>query len=414
MSKPSGASRHSAFFVQPDSFLISSAAPTLNGARDSRGPQLAADAGSAVLTSGALATACAGLFIAGVLSAGHILDLPIPCGGSQGCDTVAAHPASKIAGVPIAFLGVLAYLAQIAVVGRASLSRRSQWLFAVTAGLGAAASAGLLLYAQLVIRATCLWCVASAVAMFLQFGFGLVWLRCRRVQSGPRWWAGWGLGLLTALMIGVQVGRMERQASAPPVGTEALTQLGPGVLDDPLKAVGPASAVVTVVVFADLLCPACRDIMPSLLQYQQANPAYVRIVYRHRPLWNIRGHESSKAAAALSEIAAEAGKFWAFAHAVHVVKPVTRNDYVGILQALQLDVGTSEARLNDPADPAIIRVQRDMGWAEQLGIHATPTFLVFVGNRTPVSATLRGLPRVLNSAAVVLALADARNAVRPK
>lgn len=48
----------------------------------------------------ALAAAFAGLFIAAVLSAGHLLDLPVPCGRSRGCLAVALHPSSKVLGVP--------------------------------------------------------------------------------------------------------------------------------------------------------------------------------------------------------------------------------------------------------------------------------------------------------------------------
>ena len=46
-----------------------------------------------------------GLFAAGVLSAGHILKLPVPCGSSSGCVAVASDPSSRFAGIPIAFFG---------------------------------------------------------------------------------------------------------------------------------------------------------------------------------------------------------------------------------------------------------------------------------------------------------------------
>src|SRR5438067_12004654 len=52
-----------------------------------------------------------GLFAAGVLSAGHTLKLPVPCGSSSGCVAVASDPSSRAAGVPIAFFGVVAYTA---------------------------------------------------------------------------------------------------------------------------------------------------------------------------------------------------------------------------------------------------------------------------------------------------------------
>lgn len=354
--------------------------------------------------------ACTGLVVAAVLSVGHVLDLPIPCGGAQGCDTVAAHPSSRFVGVPIAFFGVLAYLAQIFLVGQLNIGRWSRLLFLALASVGTAVSAGLLLYANVVIQATCLWCVASALVMAFQLCLGFILFRSKREQGGPRPLVVWGLALATALVIGAQAGRMERLASAPPLAAEKLAGLTARILDDPLKSRGPAHPVITLVVFADLLCPACRNVMSSLLHYQQTNADRVRLVYRHRPLWKIRGHEFSKAAAAMSEIAAEGGKFWAFAEAVHAAKPVTRDDYLEIMHRLQLDPSTSETRLNNPDDPAIAHVQRDMDLADKLGIQATPTFLVLIRDRAPISASQRSLPRLLNSPDVLSAL-TARNEV---
>ena len=54
-----------------------------------------------------------GLFAAATLSLGYVLDLPVPCGGSNGCASVAAHSSSQLRGVPIAFFGVATYLAII-------------------------------------------------------------------------------------------------------------------------------------------------------------------------------------------------------------------------------------------------------------------------------------------------------------
>src|SRR5213592_761826 len=57
-----------------------------------------------------LFVAFGGLFAAGVLSAGHILKLPVPCGSSNGCVAVASDPSSRFTGIPIAFFGVVAYI----------------------------------------------------------------------------------------------------------------------------------------------------------------------------------------------------------------------------------------------------------------------------------------------------------------
>ena len=63
------------------------------------------------LTIAASLVAFGGLLAAGVLSAGHILKLPVPCGSSNGCVAVASDPSSRFTGIPIAFFGVGAYVA---------------------------------------------------------------------------------------------------------------------------------------------------------------------------------------------------------------------------------------------------------------------------------------------------------------
>jgi uncharacterized membrane protein len=107
----------------------------------------------------ALLVAFGGLFAAGVLSLGHILDLPVPCGGSRGCAAVAAHPRSKVIGVPIAYFGIAAYIAIIVLLAQCKLGRRGRSTLLTFTAAGAGTSLLLLLYSRSVIGATCHWCV---------------------------------------------------------------------------------------------------------------------------------------------------------------------------------------------------------------------------------------------------------------
>jgi predicted DsbA family dithiol-disulfide isomerase len=66
---------------------------------------------------------------------------------------------------------------------------------------------------------------------------------------------------------------------------------------------------------------------------------------------------------------------------------------------LGFDPQEVERRLNDPNDPAILRVQEDMALAERLGITATPTFLVSIEEKDPVIADFRRLVRIINAQA---------------
>ena len=56
--------------------------------------------------------------------------------------------------------------------------------------------------------------------------------------------------------------------------------------------------------------------------------------------------------------------------------------------------------LADPHSAPALRVQRDRALADRLGIHLTPTFVVIIDHKTPVSANHRSLAAILNSAEV--------------
>ena len=60
-----------------------------------------------------------GIFVAGVLSVSKYLKVIPPCGGSDGCFTVANHPSSMWFGIPVAYIGLLTYLGLAALaIGR--------------------------------------------------------------------------------------------------------------------------------------------------------------------------------------------------------------------------------------------------------------------------------------------------------
>jgi protein-disulfide isomerase/uncharacterized membrane protein len=354
-----------------------------------------------ILTFATVCLGFVGVFIAAVLSTGELLELPVLCGASRGCATVSAHASSKLLGVPIALIGLVAYGAYLALIGRSVVGRRARLAAVVLTGCGTVVSAGLLLYSQTVIHATCSWCVASAATMTALFLLSSRLLKGGSDRAGARPGTVWTLGILTALAIGVQAGRMELAATKSPVSAKQLARFAAGQLVDPVKSVGPQDAGVTIIVFADFMCPACRAALHSLQQFQNAHPRNVRLGYRHLPLTEIRGHEMSKAAAAVSEMAGERGRFWVFADALHA-DPARLNGvkYLELMQQLELDPAVVQLRLADIGDRAIANVVRDLELARELGIQATPTFIVQIGTEAPVSATPRGLARLLNSAKV--------------
>ena len=117
-----------------------------------------------------------GIFIAGYISLSHVLHISLPCGITHGCDIVQSHPTSYIVGnaadggIPVAYVGVLGYLfLTILAIVRAMqgkpLSKPLVLIGFIASAIGALYSGFLTYTALYVIKATCVWCIASALTM---------------------------------------------------------------------------------------------------------------------------------------------------------------------------------------------------------------------------------------------------------
>ena len=110
--------------------------------------------------------ALAGIGIAGYLTWVHYADLsPVCVGGGGGCEKVQLSDWAKLGGVPVALLGLGAYVVVLASLALPEELGRSVAAFVTLVGFGFSAW---LTYVELVeIEAICQWCVASAVVMTL-------------------------------------------------------------------------------------------------------------------------------------------------------------------------------------------------------------------------------------------------------
>jgi uncharacterized membrane protein len=353
------------------------------------------------LPIGAVLVAFGGLFAAAVLSAGHILKLPVPCGGSNGCVAVASDRSSSFAGIPIAFFGVAAYIATLLLIMRLDRARWTRFALAALTGVGTILSARLLFYAHFVIHATCYWCMASAGAMAILFVLSIcLWRTKRRLRPVSAFFL-WRVAGITLFAIGAAIWFMERNATAAPIAPEILSAVPVADLVDGKNSRGPANAPIKIIIFSDLWCSVCRAVHGPLMDYQSAHPDHVQVIFRHRPLYGIRGHETSETAAILSEIAAEQGKFWRFVDRLYrEPHQLDQNGYLGLMRELGLATPQVQSLLADPHSAPALRVQRDRALADRLGVHLTPTFVVLIDHKAPVSANHRSLAAMLNSAEV--------------
>jgi hypothetical protein len=118
------------------------------------------------------ALAVVGIGIAGYLTYVHYADLKPLCLASGGCETVQSSQYAKLAGIPVAAIGLAGYVLILA-----STWIRGEMGKLLGAGLGLVGFgfSAYLTYRELfTIDAICPWCVASAVLMTLLAVFG-VW-----------------------------------------------------------------------------------------------------------------------------------------------------------------------------------------------------------------------------------------------
>lgn len=102
--------------------------------------------------------AAAGIAVAAYLTYARYTETAIAC-ATGGCETVQSSRYAEVAGLPVALLGLGAYLAILA----SALSASELACAGAAAGaLGGAAFSAYLLYVQLaVIEALCRWCLVS-------------------------------------------------------------------------------------------------------------------------------------------------------------------------------------------------------------------------------------------------------------
>ena len=113
----------------------------------------------------AVALAAIGIGIAGYLVYVHYADAKVLCSISHGCETVQKSKYAKLAGVPVALLGLLGYVAIMASLFVRTEAARLAGAGMAIVGVG---FSGWLTYLEAArIHAWCQWCVASAIVMAL-------------------------------------------------------------------------------------------------------------------------------------------------------------------------------------------------------------------------------------------------------
>jgi uncharacterized membrane protein len=105
----------------------------------------------------------AGIALSGYLTYVHFDEGALICTGGGGCETVQESDYAELAGIPVAVLGLAAWVTVLGLTIWNSPLARS---LTVAIALGALVFAGYLVVLQLfVIEAICLWCMVNDLAL---------------------------------------------------------------------------------------------------------------------------------------------------------------------------------------------------------------------------------------------------------
>ncbi len=109
-----------------------------------------------------------GLFASAYLLVVYVTGGPIVCGAEGGCEVVRASAWAYLGPIPRPLLGLAFYVAMLCLLLLRALTpwqeRRLRWLMFFLAIVGFVESVHLFSIQLLVIKAFCLWCLASGVA----------------------------------------------------------------------------------------------------------------------------------------------------------------------------------------------------------------------------------------------------------
>lgn len=135
---------------------------------------------------------------------------------------------------------------------------------------------------------------------------------------------------------------------------------------------GPLSASIVIVEYADFECPYCAQAVEVVNQIMKSNDN-ICIIYRHFPLTS--HHRNAGLAAMAAEAAGKQNKFWEMHRALFDNQNDLGSEQIfGIARELGLDL---RKFTNDLEDEHLLKhVQEDFESGIKSGVDGTPTFFV--------------------------------------
>ena len=161
------------------------------------------------------------------------------------------------------------------------------------------------------------------------------------------------------------------ERGAPPPAPPATPEFSKVELGD-APILGPADALVTIVVFSDFECPFCARVDAGLSALAEEYKGRVRFAWKDFPL---PFHSHAMTAAIAAREAKAQGKFW------EMKKMLLTNQSALDRPALERyakELGLDLRRFNAALDGAVWKsaVEADLAQATQVGVRGTPVFFI--------------------------------------
>lgn len=150
---------------------------------------------------------------------------------------------------------------------------------------------------------------------------------------------------------------------------------------------GAANAVLTIIEFADPLCPHCKDMGIVLGEFVKKNPDKVRVIFRHYPL-DIQCNSAMKRAfhvgacdlARVMECGEAQGKFWPMHDAIFSQQDVFMRNPVTekAVESLAATTGANATQLVGcfRNQSTMAKVKSDIAAGNRIKVTGTPTTVV--------------------------------------
>ena len=321
-------------------------------------------------------------------------------GGVVNCDAVLGSRYSELLGIPVAGLGLAAFLAGIALAlpgafgGRGGGLSDLLLLGLASASLGFALVLGV---AMATIGNVCLLCLATDLVIVSWF-FTVLPL-ASRFQTGTSagWWqrrsGAWAMaasGMLLAVAGGTwaavrapaAIASLDELRARDPKFYRWYTGLPvrpvAELITSDCHRKGDAAAAVAIVEFSDFQCPYCVQAWRDLRDLVRSRPE-VSLVFRHFPLDTTCNtyvkramHPDACLAACAAECAGHQGRFWEYHDVLFENhEHLERESLFRYARDMQLDLAAFRTCLDDPATKA--RVGNDVESGARAGVTSTPT-----------------------------------------